>query len=31
MDNKVMYQLTYGLFVLSARDGEKIMAVLLIL
>lgn len=23
MDNKVMYQLTYGLFVLSARDGGK--------
>lgn len=23
MDNKAMYQLTYGLFVLSAKDGEK--------
>ncbi len=23
MDNKVMYNLTYGLFVLTARDGEK--------
>ncbi|MDD2979913.1 MAG: flavin reductase [Hespellia sp.] len=23
MDNKAMYQLTYGLFVLSAKDGKK--------
>ena len=23
MDNKAMYNLTYGLFVLTARDGEK--------
>ncbi|MDD3339118.1 MAG: flavin reductase [Lachnospiraceae bacterium] len=23
MDNKAMYQLTYGLFVLSAKDGDK--------
>ena len=23
MDNKVMYSLSYGLFVLSARQGEK--------
>ena len=23
MDKKAMYKLTYGLFVLTARDGEK--------
>ena len=23
MDNKAMYKLSYGLFVLTARDGEK--------
>ena len=23
MDNKAMYKLTYGLFVLTAKDGEK--------
>ena len=23
MDNKVMYKLTYGLFVLTAKEGDK--------
>ena len=30
MDKKAMYKLSYGLFVLTAREGEKTMDVLLI-